>query len=972
MRKITIIGIIAFITFSCSVKNNKLINYVNPLIGTAEHGHTFPGSTMPFGMVQLSPDTRLDGWDGCSGYHYSDSLVYGFSHTHLSGTGCSDYGDILFLPLSKPDINKIFNKQPTASFSHKNEKASPGYYQVNLEDQNINVELTTTKRCGFHQYNYTAPEKYIYLDLKHRDVVLASSLRITGKNEISGYRRSKAWATDQIIYFVAQFSEPISKATIALNDTITNISDSISGNNIKALFEFKGDQKQVKVRIGISGTGIEGARKNLKTEITTWEFDSIRKSAENEWEKVLSKIKVKGSDEKKTKFYTALYHSYTSPNLYMDVDSNYLGRDKKVHKAKSEYYTVFSLWDTYRALHPLMTIIDEKATNGFINTFINQYSEGGKLPVWELSANETGCMIGYHSVSVIADAYIKGIRGYNKEKALQAMINSAMQNDLGLEQYKKQGFIPADQEAESVSKTLEYAYDDWCIAQMAKELGKDSLYNEFIKRAQNWKNVFDPETGFMRARMNGTWYMPFNAHEVNFNYTEANAWQYSFYVPQDMQTLIAYHGSNEQFEKRLDSLFLASSETKGREQADITGLIGQYAHGNEPSHHMAYLYNFVGKPNKTQQYIKQIRDELYTTKQDGLCGNEDCGQMSAWYVMSSLGLYQVCPGSPYYQITTPEFEEITIQLENGKTFTIKTKGLSDKNKYIKSTKLNNKEYSKSFIPHSSIVEGGILEIELTDKPDSKWGTTSDYIQESMIKDVPIVTVPYSSETKRTFVDSLLVNLKSVSKENNIYFSLTGGTTIEKMNEFSKPFYIKNTSSINLISKDKKGNTSCVITSKYNKIDPNIKLTLKNAYAEMYSAGGSNALIDLVQGNNDYRTGTWQGFDGVDVDAIVDLGRFKKISKISINFIQDHNAWIFMPEFVEFYTSTDGVYYKLIKKILTKTPENQEGTVLENYEVSVSANIRYIKVLGKNMGKCPSWHKASGSDAWIFADEILIK
>ncbi|MBM3405642.1 MAG: glycoside hydrolase family 92 protein, partial [Bacteroidetes bacterium] len=651
MKKV--LPLLAAIVFlaSCTIKVDKdFTKYVDPFIGTGGHGHTYPGACMPFGMVQLSPDTRLEGWDGCSGYHYSDSVIYGFSHTHLSGTGASDYGDILFMPTTGKVIldngyKKSYDSGYCSMFSHANEQARPGFYHVKLDKYQVDVDLTVTRRAGFHKYTFPkTAEANIIIDLVHRDQVLDASLEMVSDTEVAGFRRSRHWASDQRIYFVARFSRPFKSSGISRNDTLLDGIKTAAGKSVKGFLRFESQGNDpLLVKVGISAVSIEGARKNLEAEIPGWDFEKVIADANVAWNKELGKIQVEGGNREQIRaFYTSLYHAMLAPNLFMDVDGQYLGRDLLPHQADGfDYYTVFSLWDTYRAAHPLYTILDQKRTVDFIQTFIRQYEEGGLLPVWELGANETWCMIGYHAVPVIADAYMKGIRDYDAEKAFEACLNSARKDHLGLASYKKYGYIQGFDEGESVSKTLEYAYDDWTIAQMAQQMGRQAEYEEFIQRAQYYKNVYDPTTGFMRAKMNGTWFTPFDPFEVNFNYTEANSWQYSFYVPQDVSGLIRYMGGDDAFADRLDKLFTASTQTTGLDQADITGLIGQYAHGNEPSHHMAYLYAYAGKAWETQRVTRKIMDSQYSDQHDGLCGNEDCGQMSAWYVLSAMGFYPV-------------------------------------------------------------------------------------------------------------------------------------------------------------------------------------------------------------------------------------------------------------------------------------------------------------------------------------------
>ena len=613
----------------------------------------------------------------------------------------------------------------------------------------------------------------------------------------------------------------------------------------KESFEFiNPNNEPVFIKIGISAVDEQGAKQNLAQEIGNKSFEDIKKEAQQNWEQQLEKIVIEADDlNNKTNFYTALYHTMLAPNLYQDVDGRYRGMDLNIHQTKDfEYYTVFSLWDTYRAAHPLYTIIEQERTNDFINTFLAKYDEGGIMPIWDLAANYTGCMIGYHAVPVIADAYLKGIRNYDADKALEAMKHSATRDKLGLDSYKNLGFIPVDKESESVSKTLEYAYDDWTIAEMAKSMGKKEDYKTFLERAQNYKNVFDPSSKFMRGRFRNKWFAPFDPYEVNFNYTEANSWQYSFYVPQDITGFINLLGGKNILEEQLDKLFVAENKTSGRDQVDITGLIGQYAHGNEPSHHMAYLYNFVNKPHKTQEKVYQILTELYTNSPDGVSGNEDCGQMSAWYVFSSLGFYPVTPGSNQYIIGSPLFNKGTIHLENGKTFTIEAKNNSKENKYIQAVQLNGSNYEYSFINHTDIMNGGNLVFEMTNKPTS-WGTNDTFIPSTEIKEHIIISAPFIAKGDIAFKGSTEVVLESAQKDVEIFYRV-GLTGVFK--KYSEPFKIDNFISLSIYSQ-KGDQKSAVITTDFYKIDPNIKIKLQTSYANQYNAGGDNALIDGILG-----------------------------------------------------------------------------------------------------------------------------
>ena len=916
-------------------------------------------------MMQLSPDTRLDGWDGSSGYHYSDSEIFGFSHTHLSGTGVSDYGDILLMPTNKVVFNNGADGKEgyKSKFSHDKEIAEPGYYKVHLDDTNIDVELTVTERSGIHKYQFAEGSKQIIiLDLEHRDEVLDSKLTINSKTEISGYRFSKAWATDQRLFFDMLFSKPFTNVTF--------LEDKKEGKKVKAAFEFDNTTgNEINVTIGISPVDEEGAIHNWQLEIGNKTFEEIKKETQDIWEQQLEKIVIESEDfDYKTNFYTALYHTMIAPNLYQDVDGRYRGMDMKIHETKEfNYYTVFSLWDTYRAAHPLYTIIEQDKTNDFINTFLAKYDEGGIMPIWDLSASYTGCMIGYHAVPVIADAYLKGIRNYDVNKAFEAMKHSATRDKLGLDSYKKYGFIPVEKESESVSKTLEYAYDDWTIAQMAKSLGKNDDYKTYTERAQYYKNVFDPSSQFMRGRFRNTWFSPFDPFEVNFNYTEANSWQYSFYVPQDISGFINLLGGKENLEKQLDKLFTAKNETSGRDQADITGLIGQYAHGNEPSHHMAYLYNFVNKPQKTQEKVRQILTELYTNTPDGISGNEDCGQMSAWFVLSSMGFYSVTPASNQYIIGAPLFPKATINLKNGKTFTIAADSISKTNKYIKSVELNGKNFPYTFLNHKDIVTGGTLRFVMTDKP-STWGTDDKYVPVTEIKEHLIVAAPFIETGDIAFKGKTSVTLNTVDKQSEIYYSIE--------NEFVKyenPFTISEKTSLKIYA-EKNGKKSATITTDFFKIDPNVTITLKNEYANQYNGGGKNALIDGVIGGQDFRTGTWQGYSDTDLIAIVDLGKIKEINKISVGFLQDQRSWIFLPTEVAFFSSTDGINFSKLKTEYKFPPNKDENVLIKRISSSKKVKARYIKVVAKKLGILPKWHlgyKHNGR-SWLFADEIQIK
>jgi predicted alpha-1,2-mannosidase len=935
---VNVLLLLVFLPAQASAQRD-LTRYVNPFIGTGGHGHTFPGAIVPYGMVQLSPDTRLTGWDGCSGYHYSDSKIYGFSHTHLSGTGISDYGDILLTPM--------VGRNYSGRFQHRNETATPGYYSVKLDDENILVELTTTARVGMHRYTFPATDDAnIVIDLAHRDKVLDSEFRVTSKTTVFGWRRSQAWAKDQIVYFALEFSQPI---------TAYGPIDKPG----KPYFRF--DTRSgapVLVKVGISAVDIDGAVRNLHAEINHWDFDKVRADAKRSWNAELNKIRVSGGpDSQLTNFYTSLYHVMTVPNLFMDVDGRYRGRDFKTHVADGfSNYTVFSLWDTFRAAHPLYTIIDRKRTRDFIKTFLVQYEQGGRLPVWELAANETDTMIGYHAVSVIADAAVKGIDGFDLNEAFTAMKHSAeFREQRGLAAYIDHDFISTEDERESVSKVLEYAYDDWCIAQVARMLGKKEDYERYSRRAQSYKNVFDHATGFMRPRSNGNWIEPFDPREVTFAFTEANAWQYTFFVPQDISGLIALMGGRAQFASKLDQLFTAESRTTGREQVDITGLIGQYAHGNEPSHHMAYLYNYVGQPWKTQSRIASIMGQFYKPEPDGLIGNEDCGQMSAWYVLSAAGFYPVTPGSTVYAIGSPLFQEMRFNLENGKSFVVRVVSGSDRNVYIQSATLNGKAYNKSFLLHQDLMNGGELVFTMGPQPNVKWGTGEGNEPVSRIDGAEIVPVPVIKAAGQTFRGRMEIE---VAGSGDLYYT-TGGSEPQR---FTKPFSIEADTTVKAFAIAADGRRSQVATAKYHRIPHDWKITLETRYNSQYTGGGDFALIDGLRGTTNWSGGGWQGYQGKDFVAVLDLGSVQEVSSVGAGFLQDMGSWIWMPARVELELSMDGKSFEPAVTIANDVSEKQEGVIIRDFVKSIpSRQARYIRIRAVNL-------RAEG---WVFVDEILI-
>ena len=992
----------------------SLTDYVNPFIGTDEHGHTFPGAILPFGMVQVSPDTRLDGWDGCSAYHYSDDTIYGFSHTHLSGTGCSDYGDLLIMPFtteseSLPDtLNYSFYK---SSFSHRNEKAEPGYYRVVLDRNRVMAELTVHDRSALHRYTFPSiGRKGIVIDLKHRDVVINSQIAL---NETTGYdpmskvitgcRISAAWNPEQHFYFAIAADCPYENVVFFKDGKPVDGLAPISGEDCKALILFPESEKEVTLWVGISAVDEEGAYNNLKQSVGTT-FQQAKKEAHATWEKALGQFEVEGgSREDRTNFYTALYHCMTAPYLFSDADGRYraMGISNSdstnskfnIQNSESDVYTVFSVWDTYRALHPLLNLTDPKRSRDFVLTMLDHYKHSGELTMWELASHETHCMIGYHAVSVILDAYRTGVLDDLDEETLnellEAMVATSNLPMLGRTEYARDNYLSSEYENESVSKTLEYSYDDWCIAMFAKHLKDLAKKNhpglclnywawtsdDYFRRSQSWKNILDAD-GFMHPRRNGAFITPFDPTEVNNHFTEANSWQYSSYVPHDVYGWIDRLGGDAKAELFLDSLFYGSSAMSGREQSDITGVIGQYAHGNEPSHHAAYLYAYLGRQYKTAELVHQICKELYHDSPDGLCGNEDCGQMSAWYVLSAIGFYPVCPGSGQYVIGSPLFDKVTIHLQNGKDIVINAKGSGH---YIHSLKLNGAAYDKAFITIEQLRDGCTLDFEMGIRPDKDWATAKECRPESFdFRSVDITPAPVFGDWQQSFDGEVQITISSPVGD-KIYYTIDGSTPTENSILYTGPFTITGDAVINAVAFSRSGYRSSVVTHRRTHIHNDRKLSYITQPAPQYCENGPTGLIDRLHGTENYRIGGWQGWQG-DMEVVVDLLEVKSVSRVGVECLENMKSWIFFPNQVEVSTSIDGKSYNPLfitycdrKKEFPDKLERADESVVYNFD-AISLNAvpaRYVRIKAVNYGKLPKWHISAGEQAWLFVDEIEI-
>ncbi|MGF7229748.1 GH92 family glycosyl hydrolase [Arachidicoccus sp.] len=743
-------GLLALCLGANAQSSPNLIQYINPFIGTGAvdasslSGSNFPGATTPFGFVQLSPDTQENPDNPASGYDYNDKTIVGFSHTHLSGTGVSDLFDVLFMPTT----GKIYTtpgdaKNPgtgyRSRFSHSEESAKAGYYQVKLSDYNINAELTATEHAGFHRYTFPqGTDAHVIIDLNHSlnkkrtywaCRIIDAQIRQLNDRTIEGFRIITGWAQLRKVYFYAEFSKPIISNEMVSGNHVYDNNAIINGTNVRAALNFDTkDATPLLIKVGLSENSIANAKANLNAEISGWDFDGVVKQAQAKWEKELDKIKIEGTQEQKQIFYTGLYHAFTQPNNLADDNGDYMGADYSLHKAADKTdYSTFSLWDTYRAANPLYTIIQPQRTAGFIRSMMRQYETYGYLPIWQLWGEENYCMIGNHAIPVIVDAALKGIKGFDINEAYNAIKASSTVSHQGspFDLWNKYHYMPENLQSQSVSITLEMSFDDWCVAQLAKKLGKTADYNEFMQRSNNYKNLFDKSTGFFRAKdSNGQWISPFDPLDYGGNggnpYTEGNAWQYLWYVPQNVSELINLMGGKEAFINKLDTFFTLKNLPKDV-NGNASGFIGQYAHGNEPSHHITYLYNYAGQPWKTQFYVAKVLNTLYNNSSSGYSGNEDCGQMSAWYIFSSMGFYPVNPASGIYQIGSPILKKASIQLANGKTFTVNTKNAGGENVYIQSVKLNGRTYNKTFITQTEIDNGGTLDFIMGAKPNKQWG-----------------------------------------------------------------------------------------------------------------------------------------------------------------------------------------------------------------------------------------------------------
>lgn len=969
---------------SCGQRTTPLHTEVNPWIGTGGHGHTYPGATSPFGMVQLSPDTRLVGWDGCGGYHDTDSEVFGFSHTHLQGTGVSDYGDILVMPCTQFREAKTWRGKYKSAFDKSSEKGHAGYYACHLTEHNIDVELTTTPRVGVHRYRLPEADSVTWIiDLEHRDELVHYSIEPRGNRMIVGHRVSDNWAKEQHVYFAMAFDRDFvwgdQLGEITQVDTLEDGTVRQEMSMVPVFVADFGVISELNVHVALSFCDIEGAVRNLEAETEGFDFDRYRAENEKRWDEQLGRIEIDGgTQDERTTFYTALYHATTVPNVANDVDGRYRGTDLQVHQLGPEegnHYTVFSLWDTYRALHPLLAWIEPLRTRDMVRSMLRMYEDGGQLPVWELAANYTGCMIGYHSVPVIVDAEAWGINAWDSQLALEAMVQAADSMHLGLDAYAALGYIPSDHEHESVSKTLEYAFDDACISRYAAAHQEPELAERFARRAQAWKNLVHPESGFIQAKRQGAWVEGFDPREVNFNFTEANGWQYLFAPAHDVAGQRAILGGDEGYLMRLTELFEAPIQTTGRVQPDITGLMGQYAHGNEPSHHVAYLASYAGDPAATADRVSTLCRDMYSNAPDGLCGNEDCGQMSAWLVWSALGMYPVEPGSGQVVLGSPMFKR-SVVLPDGAEFPteIRARGLSRSAKYITGLRWHDRDgvstpvIKRSYVPVTDLARGGMLELLMASRPDGNFGQAENDRPASSWEAAGFVAVP-GIEASRTFQDDTATfSIQHLQSDALLEWSSDHGATWRTVDN---PIRIGETTDI-LARAIVGSDTSVAVSHRMLKVDHAWSLQLDTPPNNQYTAGGLQALIDGIEGGNDFRTGEWQGYWGESCVATLDLGETLDVTHIEIGALQDIKPWIWTPRRVLFSASQDGIDFGLISVVNSSIAEDDTEVQIERFHCDVPVRTRFLRIEAEAHDPIPEWHLGSGNPRWMFLDEISVQ
>lgn len=1005
--KIGFVCLLAMIALlSCNKELKHPIDYVDPMIGTDGAGHTFPGATLPFGMVQLSPSNDFKAWDWCSGYHYSDSILKGFAHTLISGAGLAALGDILLMPTTgKVQLNPGTDENPDSGyrsrFSHNQEVASPGYYSVLLHDYDVKVELTTTERVGVHRYTSVKGGLLnVIIDPTHHimEKVIQTEVEYLSETEMQGYKKSEGEGGERTVYFYARFSKPFTNYGIARNEDINNEAKKLKGGNIKGFAQISLlPEEQLEVKVALSFVSYKGAKANYEAEGADKSFDDIYAKAVQKWTSQLNKIQVKGkSIEDKRTFYTAIYHSAISPNLISDVDGKYW-LEGKVYQSEIPQYSNFSTWDTYRALNPLLTIVDQQNTADFVNSLASRHADAGVgLPVWECMGHDNVCMIGYNAVSPMVDAVLKDIKGIDNEKVYQAVRAAAMSLDKhspnydnnGMEEYIQLGYVPAELNC-AVSKTTEQNYYDWCISQLASKMNMPDDAALFAQRSVGYINLYRPDKKFLYSKyLTGEWReMDLTVwDDLIGNYVSGNMWGYSAYVPHDVNGLMNLMGGKQTFAEWLDAIFTDTTQIAGDTHVDISGFIGKYGHGDEPSQHMPYLYNYAGQPWKTQQYVRQVINNFYKDTPDGLINNDDLGQMSAWFVFSAMGFYPVCPGDLKYIIGSPLFEETTVNLENGKQFFIKAHNHPGKNKFVQSVTLNGKPFTKTFITHEQIMQGGEIVFEMGSKPNKSYGASNEDMPVSSVQIkktnnvLPEITFkPFDKDDSEVFEGSRQIELVCNTPNADIFYTLNGHTPTKRSKRYNQKISIDKASTLKAIAYADGLKPSFVYQRNYyagrafNELTEGYpKLMLENKPEKFGNSDGS-MLFDQKIGTAQFNDSRWTGFNGNDMVATIDFGKDITINNVSLGFLSNTGVWIFPPSAISIYVSDDNINFKKVSYASLKFAQKKlEKPFLQRPEFSMkNTKARYVKVIAENYGVIPSWHAASGHRGFMFIDEILV-
>ena len=991
---------------ACSSDSKSPIDYADPMIGTDGLGHTFPGATVPFGMVQLSPSNDFKSWNWCSGYHYSDSILKGFAHTHLSGAGLAGLGDILLMPTTgEVKLEAGTEENPEmgyrSRFSHDQEEASPGYYSVVLKDYDIKVELTTTQRVGFHKYT---PSKggtlNVIIDPTHHimERVLDTGIEYISDTEMRGYKKSDGEGGERTVYFYAKFSKPLADFGLANDNALNPEVKKLNGKNTKAYVQVElRSNEALQVQVALSFVSHEGAKANFNAEATGLSFDDVHEMARAKWSEKLNKINVEGkSASDKRIFYTAMYHSFISPNLISDVNGKYVVEGKLL-TSEIPQYSNYSTWDTFRALNPLFTIIDQKKTAEFVNSLASRHSDAKVgLPVWECLGHDNVCMIGYNAVSPLVDAVLKDVEGIDANQVYAAVRAAAMSTEKhspnydknGMEEYIRLGFVPAELNC-AVSKTTEQNYYDWCIAMLAKKLGHTDDVQLFLERSIGYRNLYNPETRFLDSKYTtGEWREMDSTvwGDLIGNYVSGNRWAYSTFVPHDVQGLINLIGGREEFAAWLDEIFTDTSTIAGDNHVDISGFIGKYGHGDEPGHHAPYLYNYAGQPWKTQMYVRKVLNDFYSDTPDGLVNNDDLGQMSAWYIFGVLGFYPVCPGDMQYAIGSPLFSSASIQLENGKQFVVKAKNNPKENIYIQSLTLNGKPHTKSFITHGEIMQGGEMIFEMGSEPNKKWATQVEDRPVSAVtipegsSALPQITMkPFDSDNSEVFEGNRTIHLHSNTPDADIYYTLDGSTPHRQSKKYVNGIVIKKSSKLKAIAYADGMQPSFVYDRDYYAGRSFADLSPAYPKFTLETKGGvsilakDSPLMDQKIGSDKFNDGRWTGFNGRDMVAVIDFGQEVTLKNLSLGFLSNTGVWIFPPSAIALSVSNDNNSFKEIAhKSFNYSQAELEETFLERPYFNIkNTKTRYLKVTAKEFGPIPSWHAATGHKGLMYLDEITL-